>query len=164
VTEQRDRASAVLAELRRRGWTLAVAESCTGGLLGAALTEVPGASDVFLGGVIAYSNLEKTRALGVDPALLASHGAVSGEVALAMAAGVRARTGADVSVAVTGIAGPGGAVPGKPVGTVWIAAIGPGGLDVGRHDFGSRSRDEVRRGSVLAALAAVQVIVSKASP
>lgn len=114
-------ASALLAECRARGRTLAVAESCTGGLVGGMLTAVSGSSDVFAGGWITYSNDMKSRELGVDPALLAKVGAVSAEVALAMAAGACAACGADLSVAITGIAGPGGAVQGKPVGTVWIA-------------------------------------------
>ncbi len=148
-------AERVAAELKRRGLTLAVAESCTGGLVGAILTEQAGASEFFLGGAVAYANAEKVRALGVSPALLASHGAVSGEVALAMAEGIRERAGAGVAVAVTGIAGPGGATPGKPVGTVWVAAVGPGVADVGRHDFGFLSRDEIRRRAVAAALDAI---------
>lgn len=116
----------VLAGLRRAGWTLATAESCTGGLVGAKLTAVPGASDVFVGGVVAYANAVKERQLGVPAALLAAHGAVSREVALAMAAGARA-LGADCGVGVTGIAGPGGGTSEKPVGTVHIAVVTPRG-------------------------------------
>ena len=116
-----DLAAAVLALCRARGLTLAVAESCTGGLLGARLTAVPGSSDVVLGGVIAYSNAVKTEMLGVDAEALAAHGAVSDPVARQMAAGARARLGATVGVGITGIAGPGGGTPEKPVGTVHIA-------------------------------------------
>ena len=113
--------SALLAACRVRGRTFAVAESCTGGLVGGLLTAVAGSSDVFVGGWITYSNELKERLLGVPASVLAAHGAVSGECALAMAAGACDRSGASLAVAVSGIAGPGGAVPGKPVGTVWIA-------------------------------------------
>ncbi|MFZ2652877.1 MAG: CinA family protein [Burkholderiaceae bacterium] len=107
--------------LRRRGATLVTAESCTGGLIAAACTAVAGSSDWFERGFVSYSNAAKIEALGVDPALLAAHGAVSAEVACAMAAGALRHSHADIAVAVTGIAGPGGATPGKPVGTVWLA-------------------------------------------
>jgi nicotinamide-nucleotide amidase len=107
--------------LRRRGWRIASAESCTGGLIGAACTSVAGSSDWFECGWISYSNAAKTALLGVDPALIAAHGAVSEPVARAMAAGALARAGADLALAVTGIAGPGGGTPGKPVGLVWLA-------------------------------------------
>ncbi|SBO43683.1 competence/damage-inducible protein A [Cyanobium sp. NIES-981] len=114
-------ASVVLEQLRRRGETLAVAESCTGGGIGAALAAVPGASDVFLGGVIAYANAVKEGLLGVSALDLERHGAVSDPVALAMAAGARRLAGATWGVAVTGIAGPGGGSEQKPVGLVHIA-------------------------------------------
>ncbi|MCU0625448.1 MAG: competence/damage-inducible protein A [Gemmatimonadaceae bacterium] len=114
----------VLERCAARGETIAVAESCTGGLLGARLTEVPGSSRVLLGGSIAYHNDVKVRDLGVSPDDLAAHGAVSEVVALQMARGVRARTGASIGIAITGIAGPDGGTPDKPVGTVWI------GIDV----------------------------------
>jgi nicotinamide-nucleotide amidase len=107
--------------LHDRGWTIAVAESCTAGLLLARLTEVPGSSAWVLGGVVAYADDVKTRHLGVPASLIASEGAVSAAVAEAMADGVRERFGADVGVGVTGIAGPGGGSDAKPVGTVWIA-------------------------------------------
>ncbi|KAF0654289.1 competence/damage-inducible protein CinA-like protein [Cyanobium sp. Copco_Reservoir_LC18] len=130
-------ASVVLAALRRRGETLAVAESCTGGGLGAALVAVPGASEVFLGGVIAYANAVKQALLGVPAAVLERHGAVSDPVAVAMAEGVRHLTGATWAVAVTGIAGPGGGSDGKPVGLVHIAVAGPDGCRSEAVRFGS---------------------------
>ncbi len=116
-----DMAEVVLAALRARGKRLAVAESCTGGLLGARLTAIPGSSDVFLGGIISYANEVKVGLLGVTPESLAQLGAVSEEVARAMAAGARRQTGAEAGIGITGIAGPGGATPTKPVGTVCIA-------------------------------------------
>ena len=122
-----DLASVVLQQLRRGGHTLAVAESCTGGGLGAALAAVPGASDVFLGGVIAYANRVKQELLGVSAEQLASHGAVSDSVAQAMAVGVRRATGADWALAITGVAGPSGGTAEKPVGLVHIAVAGPDG-------------------------------------
>jgi nicotinamide-nucleotide amidase len=111
--------------LRVRGLTVALGESCTGGLVTSRLTDVPGSSAYVLGSVVAYSNPAKTDLLGVPAALIAEHGAVSEPVATAMAEGVRARTGADIGVGVTGIAGPGGATPDKPVGTVALAVVGP---------------------------------------
>ena len=117
----------VLDFCRDRGLTLATAESCTGGLIGARLTEVAGASDVFVGGVIAYSNDVKERKLGVPAELLREHGAVSAEVGAAMAAGARRELGADLAVADTGIAGPGGGTPEKPVGLVFLSVDGPDG-------------------------------------
>ena len=122
-----DLASVVLQQLRRGGHTLAVAESCTGGGLGAALAAVPGASDVFLGGVIAYANRVKQELLGVPAEQLASNGAVSDSVAQAMAVGVRRATGADWALAITGVAGPSGGTAEKPVGLVHIAVAGPDG-------------------------------------
>jgi nicotinamide-nucleotide amidase len=116
-----DLAALVLDLCRERRLRIAVAESCTGGLLGARLTSKPGSSDVVLGGVIAYANEVKQALLGVSADDLRAHGAVSEPVARQMAAGARARTGAEIGVGITGIAGPGGGTPDKPVGTVWIA-------------------------------------------
>ena len=130
-------AAVVLAALRQRGQTLAVAESCTGGGLGGALAAVPGASDVFLGGVIAYANSVKQQLLGVPAGDLAAHGAVSDPVALAMAEGARRATGADWAIAVTGVAGPGGGSADKPVGLVHIAIAGPAGSSSAAVRFGA---------------------------
>jgi PncC family amidohydrolase len=122
-------AAALVERLHRDGLRVAVAESCTGGLLGGRLTDAPGSSRVFLGGVIAYSNDVKVDQLGVDRSLFSDgHGSVSAAVAEAIAKGVRDRFGAEVALAVSGIAGPGGGTPEKPVGLVWLAAAGPGAL------------------------------------
>lgn len=111
--------------LTERKQTLALAESCTGGFIAHRVTNVPGASAVFTTGFVTYANEAKQRLLGVHPETLAQHGAVSEPVAREMAEGARRAAGADYSIAVTGIAGPGGATPGKPVGTVFIAAASP---------------------------------------
>jgi nicotinamide-nucleotide amidase len=124
----RPEVSALAQALRARRWRLATAESCTGGLIAAACTAMAGSSDWFERGFVSYSNAAKTELLDVPAALIASHGAVSEPVARAMAAGALLRAGADLAVAVTGIAGPGGAVPGKPVGTVWLAWGRPAAL------------------------------------
>ncbi|MCO5296454.1 MAG: competence/damage-inducible protein A [Fimbriimonadaceae bacterium] len=135
--------SVVLAMLREAGQTLAVAESCTGGGLGARLTSVPGASDVFLGGVITYANEAKARLLDVPLPVLEGAGAVSEECAEAMAAGARGSLGADWAVSITGIAGPDGGTEAKPVGTVWIAIAGPGRTKA--HEFQFRgTREDIR--------------------
>jgi nicotinamide-nucleotide amidase len=117
----------VLSLAGARGLTLATAESCTGGMVAARLTDVPGSSESFVGGVVAYSDEVKQAELGVPEELLVEHGAVSAEVAAAMAEGARERLGADVAVAVTGVAGPGGGTPEKPVGLVYVHAAGPDG-------------------------------------
>jgi nicotinamide-nucleotide amidase len=122
----------VIKLLERNGATLALAESCTGGYLANRLTNVPGASAVFLGGVVSYSNVLKQTFLGVSAENLAQHGAVSEAVAREMAQGVRAKSGATHALAVTGIAGPGGGTPEKPVGTVFIALANPVGCEVKR--------------------------------
>ena len=106
---------------RARGWTLALAESCTGGLIGHRLTNIPGSSDYFLGGIVAYAYEAKERLLAVRHQTLYEHGAVSRETAIEMARGARVALGADVGVSVTGIAGPAGGLPDKPVGLTWVA-------------------------------------------
>jgi nicotinamide-nucleotide amidase len=121
-------AKVVLEMLRVRSATLSVAESCTGGLLGDTLTDVAGSSDVFVGGVIAYANAVKLEALGVASETLATYGAVSEQVVAAMAEGARRRLGSTYALAVSGVAGPNGGTPDKPVGTVWLALAGPSGV------------------------------------
>ena len=146
----------------RRGLTLATAESCTGGLVAARLTSVPGSSDVVLGGVVAYADEVKRAELGVAAELIAEHGAVSPEVAEAMAHGARERLGADVAVAVTGIAGPGGGSAEKPVGLVYLHAEGPqGGL--GREFSFPGDRASIRARSVVGALHLVRRLLTQSS-
>lgn len=140
------------ARLRERGWRLASAESCTGGLIAAACTSVAGSSDWFERGFVTYSNAAKTELLGVPKALIETHGAVSEAVARAMAEGVLQRAPVQLAVAVTGIAGPGGAMPGKPVGTVWLAWGTAAGVRAERLHF-EGDRSAVRQASVDAALA-----------
>ena len=141
----------VLALCEARGWTLATAESCTGGLVAGRLTNVPGSSAAFLGGVVAYANGVKERELGVPAELLVAHGAVSPEVAAAMAHGARERLGADVAVSVTGIAGPDGGSPEKPVGLVYLHVEGPDGGH-GREFSFPGDRASIRARSVVGAL------------
>jgi nicotinamide-nucleotide amidase len=146
-----DLAALVLQEARSRAARLAVAESCTGGLLGARLTDIPGSSDVFVGGVIAYDNAVKVEVLGVPHALLAEHGAVSEPVARAMAEGAVRRFGVSAAVAVTGVAGPDGGTPEKPVGTVWIACALDGIVETRRSLFPG-TRQEIRARAAQAGL------------
>jgi nicotinamide-nucleotide amidase len=141
----------VLALCRERGWTMGTAESCTGGLVAARLTGIPGSSDVFRGAVVAYANEIKQAELDVPADLLAEHGAVSPEVAEAMAKGARARLGVDVAVSVTGIAGPDGGTEEKPVGLVYLHVEGPGG-GVGREFSFPGDRPSIRARSVVGAL------------
>lgn len=150
----------VLALCRARGWTLATAESCTGGLVAARLTSVPGASDVFVGSVVAYANEVKEEQLGVPSEVLNAHGAVSPETAAAMAAGVRARLRADVAVAVTGVAGPSGGTPEKPVGLVDLHAETPEGGRAIEFSFPA-DRESIRRRSAVAALHLVRRLLSQ---
>ena len=136
-------AARVLEAARATGNTLGVAESCTGGGISARLTEVPGSSDVLRGGIVAYHNAVKEDTLGVPAELLEAHGAVSAEVASAMAMGALERLGATVALSVTGIAGPGGGTPERPVGLVWFGLAGPWGIVTERHRFGG-NREEIR--------------------
>ena len=146
-----DLAAAALDACRGRGLTLGAAESCTGGLLGARLTTIPGASEVFAGAIVSYSNAVKQRVLGVSEALLAEHGAVSEPCAAAMAAGAREALGVDLAVAITGVAGPGGGTVEKPVGTVCFAWSGAG-LDATRTHRMRGDRDRIRNYAVAYAL------------
>nr|WP_321259613.1 CinA family protein [uncultured Pseudodesulfovibrio sp.] len=130
---------------------LATAESCTGGLLASTLTDTPGSSEWFAGSVVAYSNEVKTNLLGVSPKILEEHGAVSEPVVLAMAQGVLKAVGAQVSVAISGIAGPSGGTPEKPVGTVWMAWAWPSGTRARLYNF-SGSRQEVKEQAVMTAV------------
>lgn len=150
--EREDGFAAVVGEaLRSRGWSLALAESCTGGLVGQLVTAVPGSSDYLLLGAVTYSNGAKSSMLGVSPELLRAHGAVSAECAVAMAEGARRLAGSDLAVSLTGIAGPGGGSDAKPVGTVWIALSSGSETLVTRQHFGG-DRDLVRLQAAYVAL------------
>ena len=146
-------AERVLERCRARGLRLATAKSCTGGMIAAALTEIAGSSEVVERGFVTYSNEAKTEMLGVPAALIAAHGAVSGEVAAAMADGARARAPVDLAVSVTGIAGPGGATPGKPVGLVWFGMARRGAAVKTECHVFPGDRSAVRHASVARALA-----------
>lgn len=151
----------IAAALLARGRTLATAESCTGGLVGAALTDVPGSSAWYLGGVVAYSNSIKTRLLGVAPEILAAHGAVSPATARAMAEGARKKCKADFAVAVTGIAGPDGGTSEKPVGLIYMAVAGLDATAVFEHRF-SGSRAKIRTAATKAVLGHVLAAATQA--
>jgi nicotinamide-nucleotide amidase len=150
----------VLDICRARGWTLATAESCTGGMVAARLTSVPGSSEVFLGSVVAYADEVKQRELGVDAETLELYGAVSAETAAAMASGARTRLHADVAVSVTGIAGPGGGTPEKPVGLVYVHAETPEASRGIEFTYG-QDRDSIRRRATVAALHLVRRLLTQ---
>jgi nicotinamide-nucleotide amidase len=158
--DERSVAEIVLDLCRERGLTLATAESCTGGLVAARLTSVPGSSDVFRGSVVAYADEVKAGELGVEQAVLDERGAVSPEAAAAMARGARQRLGADVAVAVTGVAGPGGGTEEKPVGLVFLHAVGPGGEKARRIDLPG-DREMVRGRATAAALHLVRRLLTQ---
>jgi nicotinamide-nucleotide amidase len=145
-------AEAVLAACRSKGMKLATAESCTGGMVAAALTDIAGSSDVVERGFVTYSNEAKAELLGVPPTLVAAHGAVSAEVAAAMAEGALARAPVDLSVAITGIAGPSGGTATKPVGLVWFACGRRGGKIVTEEYVFSGDRAGVRLAATQRAL------------
>jgi nicotinamide-nucleotide amidase len=149
--DERPVAELVLEACRDRGWTLATAESCTGGMVAERITEISGASDAFVGAVVAYANEVKARELSVPEEVLREHGAVSAETAAAMARGVRERLGADVAIAVTGIAGPDGGSPEKPVGLVYIHAETPERSHGTDFVYGA-DRDSIRRRATVAGL------------
>lgn len=153
---------AVLAALRERSHTLAVVESCTGGMLGEIITSVPGSSDAFAGGWITYTNALKAQQVGVPQEVFTEVGAVSSECAIAMAIGGRERSGADWTLAITGIAGPDGGTEFKPVGTVWIALAGPDGPHARQFRF-KGNRDQVRLWSARSALGMLRLALLKES-
>jgi len=163
--ELRKAARHLLATCRARGLRIATAESCTGGLVAAALTEIAGSSDVVDCGFVTYSNAAKKRMLGVPAKTLEQHGAVSAETAAAMAAGALRNSEADLAVAITGIAGPGGGSRQKPVGLVHFAAASRDGRRLMRKRlFGKIGRRRVRRRSVAQALALLQTLAEPAEP
>jgi nicotinamide-nucleotide amidase len=158
--DQSPLAARVLARARARGVKIVTAESCTGGLVAAALTEIAGSSDVFERGFVTYSNDAKRELLGVPEAILAAHGAVSCETAEAMARGALAHARADLAVAITGVAGPGGGTADKPVGLVHFAAASRDGRLVHRERrFGDIGRAAVREHSVAEALTLLDELV-----
>lgn len=154
----------IAAHLIKRNWMLATAESCTGGLIAAACTDLPGASSWFERGFVSYSNAAKTELLGVDAALIEQHGAVSEAVVRAMAEGTLRHAHAQVALAVTGVAGPDGGNTDKPVGTVWLCWASPAGLlSIRRHFVGDRAT--VRNATVHQALAhLLQLLTSENGP
>ena len=157
-----DKARALLNLCRARKLTIATAESCTGGLVAATLTEIPGSSDVFERGFVTYSDAAKAAMLGVPTLVLQRFGAVSRETAEAMAQGALARSPADLAVSITGIAGPGGGSPGKPVGLVHFAAAARGGRLMHQEcKFGDIGRAHVRQVSVLQALAMLHALAEQ---
>ncbi len=162
ATDNTPVAALVLEACRQRGLTLATAESCTGGMVAERLTAVPGASDVFVGSVIAYADRVKADELGVAATTLEEHGAVSAETARAMAEGVRSRLGADVAVAVTGIAGPGGGTAEKPVGLVYVHAEAPGAERAANFQFPG-DRDSIRRRAGVTALHLLRRVLTQSS-
>jgi nicotinamide-nucleotide amidase len=144
---------AVVAHLVRTGATLATAESCTGGVVAQMITAIAGVSPYYLGGVVSYANEAKVELLGVERELIESHGAVSAEVAAAMAEGVRNRLGADLGLSTTGVAGPSGGTPEKPVGLVYVGLATSRGTQTRRLDIGSdQPRDIIQRRASKAAL------------
>lgn len=144
-------AAQLVARLAVNGLTLATAESCTGGWIAQAITSVPGSSNVFPGGIVSYANSAKVDLLGVSQATLDAHGAVSEQTVMEMARGVQARLQTDYAIAVSGIAGPDGGTAEKPVGTVWIAWLGPDGMTTQRCLFAG-DRESVRIATVCEAL------------
>lgn len=151
-------AEQLLSLCRAKGVTLATAESCTGGLIGATLTSVPGSSDVFLGGIMSYANSAKESLLGVSQDTLSAHGAVSAETAEEMAVGALNALGAQLAVSVTGIAGPGGQTNEKPVGLVYFGVATPNTVTTHRRNY-SGNRESIRLKAVAAALSLLEETV-----
>lgn len=151
-------AAALLAALQAEALTLATAESCTGGLIAAALTAIPGSSASVLAGFVTYSNAAKTRMLGVQAAMLDAHGAVSEAVARAMVEGALRESGADIALACTGVAGPGGGSPAKPVGLVWMGA-GRAGRILAEHRIFPGDRAAIRAATVRHCFAMAQSLL-----
>lgn len=158
------KARRVVALAKARGATLATAESCTGGLVAAALTAVDGSSAVLDRGFVTYSNAAKTEMLGVDADVIGRHGAVSEPVARQMAEGARRQAGVSLAVAITGIAGPGGGSAEKPVGLVHFGAAGAHGSEHRVERFGDLGREEVRRRAVLVALEMLEAALERPTP
>ena len=149
-------AAALIKLASEKGVSIGTAESCTGGLIGAAITAIAGSSQCFTGGIIAYDNYIKTKLLGVPPSTLGKYGSVSEKTAERMAAGARERLGVDIAVSVTGIAGPGGGTEEKPVGTVWIGIATKDGVSAKLYEFGDIGRNKVRDATCFAALRALK--------
>jgi len=156
-----DPAKEIIETLVARKMTLATAESCTAGLLAGAITSVPGSSAGFYGGFVTYSNAAKSRMIGVPARMIEDHGAVSAQVARAMADGARNTARTDLAVSITGIAGPDGGTERKPVGLVYFAVATKDGTDVQERRFGDIGRDAIRQASVETALAMVLDTLNK---
>lgn len=150
----------IVSQLNLKRQTLSVAESCTGGLLSGHISSLAGVSSVYVGGVVAYSNSVKVSLLGILQSTLEKYGAVSRETALELASGARLRLDSDWSVSITGIAGPTGGTPDKPVGTVWIAVAGPNFEDVLLNHF-SGDRSQIQNAAVETALKMLKSALSK---
>jgi len=148
-------AKSIIALATEKGLTIGTAESCTGGLIGGAITAIPGSSAVFKGGIVAYDNTIKTKLLGVSPSVLGKYGAVSEKTAERMAAGARERLGVDIALSVTGIAGPGGGTEDKPVGTVWMGLATKDGVSATQFAYGDIGRNRVRDQTCMDALKAL---------
>ncbi len=157
-------AETTLAECRAARLHIATAESCTGGLIAAALTAIPGSSDVVDRGFVTYSNAAKTALVGVPATMIETHGAVSEQVARAMAEGALDRSEAEIAVAVTGVAGPGGGSAEKPVGLVWLACARAGRPTIARREIYPGDRNAVRAATVLTALALIRQAASGSHP
>ena len=153
-------AETVVTKLKQRGWHIAFAESCTGGMIASHITSIPGCSSVFFGGCVTYTNEIKQKLLGVNAETLAAHTEISAETACEMAVGARERLGTDFAVATTGIAGPGGGTAEHPVGTVYIAVAAEQGVHARRLELGDIGRDAVRMEATAAVLSALILTLS----